>query len=464
MVLPASHAAETDVAAIMWRIADIALVTPRPGITIGDREAALRTEQEVGMDEPRSPPDAALPLPDGLQLTAMDPTFRDCPHVVLDRLRSAAPVHADTAFGRWFMTRFDDIKAVVSDRRLSVDPRKAPAGSYSRRLLIGDAPVEAVELSMLHLDDPDHKRIRSLVTQAFNQRAVDTAEPRIRAIAARLLDAVAGREAFDVIADYAAPLPIIVIAEMLGVEDADLAQFKRWSDAQAQIFNPARTPEQSAALTEADQGLHDYIMRMIALRREQPRRDIVSGLVAAQEAGDRLTEREIAITCNLLLVAGNLTTTDLIGNTVLALLRHPAELAKLRAQPGLVPQVVEEVLRYDPPVAQTTRIATAPLLFGGTAIKPGQAITVSLLAASHDPALHTDPHRFDISRNDTTHLAFGGGVHYCLGAQLARAEARVAIAQLLDRFATLRLDPAHDVVRKRAPVFNGLQALWVRVD
>ena len=419
------------------------------------------------IDDAERVPQAAVvepPLPSGLQLTAMDPTFRDCPHVALDRLRSAAPVHQDVQFARWFLTRFEDIKTVVSSRGLSVDPRKTLPGSYSRRLLIGDAPVETVELSMLHLDDPDHKRIRGLVTQAFNQRAVDATEPRIQAIAEQLLGAAAARAVFDIIADYASPLPIMVIAEMLGVDDAELARFKHWSDAQAQIFNPARTPEQTAALNDSGQELDDYFLRMIEYRRRNPGRDIISGLVAAQADGDRLTEREIVITCNLLLVAGNLTTTDLIGNGVLALLRHPDQLAKLQAQPSLVPQAIEEILRYDPPVAQTTRIATSVLTIGDATVQPGEPITLSLPAASHDPALHDDPHRFDIERADTTHLAFGGGVHYCLGAPLARAEARIAIAALLWRFPRLSLDPAQNVVRKRVPVFSGVEALWVRVD
>ena len=418
-------------------------------------------------NDPQSVPNAATvepSLPSGLQLTAMDPTFSECPHVPLDRLRAAAPVHRDRQFARWFLTRFEDIKTVVSSRGLSVDPRKTLPGSYSRRLLIGDAPVETVALSMLHLDDPDHKRIRGLVTQAFNQRAVDATEPRIQAIAGQLLDAAAARGAFDLIADYASPLPIMVIAEMLGVDAADLAQFKLWSDAQAQVLNPARTPEQAAALQDSSQALKDYFLRMIEYRRRNPGGDIISGLAAAQADGDRLTESEIVITCNLLLVAGNLTTTDLIGNGVLALLRHPDQLAKLQAQPALMPQAIEEILRYDPPVAQTTRIATSPLTIGGATVQTGEPITLSLLAASHDPALHNDPHRFDIARTDTTHLSFGGGVHYCLGAPLARAEARVAITTLLRRFPHLRLDAAHDVVRKRLPVFNGVEALWVRVE
>ena len=185
-------------------------------------------------------------------------------------------------------------------------------------------------------------------------------------------------------------------------------------------------------------------------------------LVDAEEAGDRLSAREIVITCRLLLVAGNLTTTDLIGNGVLALLRHPDQLAKLCARPELMPNAVEEMLRYDPPVAQAGRFALKPLQVGGEEVQAGQAMICSLLAAGHDPGWHSDPHRFDIERADTTHLAFGGGAHYCLGAPLARAEAQIAIAALFERFPRLRLDPQHAIEHKRAPVFNGLEALWVR--
>jgi hypothetical protein len=174
-----------------------------------------------------------------------------------------------------------------------------------------------------------------------------------------------------------------------------------------------------------------------------------------------LSAQEIVITCNLLLVAGNLTTTDLIGNGVLALLRNPDQLAKLCAHPELVPNAVEEMLRYDPPAVQVGRFALEPLEIGGKEVHAGQAMTCSLLAAGHDPARHPDPHRFDIERADTTHLAFGGGAHFCLGAPLARAEAQIAIAALLERFPRLRLDPQHAIEHKRAPVFNGLKALRV---
>jgi cytochrome P450 len=400
-------------------------------------------------------------LPTGLQLTALDPVFREHPHDYLNRLRAEDPVHLDAALGRLFLTRLEDMKAVLADRSLSVDPRKAP-DTPRRRAMMGDVPPEAFQPSMLQLDDPDHKRLRGLVSQAFNQRSADAWRPRIREIADALLDALAGRDLFDVIAEYASPLPIVVIAEMLGVDPGDMPQFKRWSDARAHLFNPARTSEQTEALTAAGPELQDYFAHAIDARRGRAGADLISMLVDAEEAGDRLSAREIVSTCNLLLVAGNLTTTDLIGNGVLALLRCPDQLAKLCALPEVVPNAVEEMLRYDPPVAQAGRFALEPLQIGGSAVQPGQAMTCSLLAAGHDPARHSEPHRFDIERADTTHLAFGGGAHYCLGAPLARAEAQIAIAALFERFPRLRLDPQHTIEHKRAPVFNGLEALWVR--
>jgi cytochrome P450 len=353
------------------------------------------------------------------------------------------------------------MRAVLADRSLSKDPRKAP-DTPRRRASRGDMPLEALEPSMLNLDDPDHKRLRGLVSQAFNQRSVDTWRPRIRAIAEALLDALADRGSFDVIAEFAAPLPIIVIAEMLGVDPGDMPQFKHWSDARAQIFNPVRSPEQTVELRAAGQELNDYFARAIGTRRGRRGDDLISMLVAAEEAGDRLSAREIVITCNLLLIAGNLTTTDLIGNGVLALLRHPDQLAKLCTHAELMPNAVEEMLRYDPPVVQVGRFVLEPREIVGKKVHAGQAMMCSLLAAGHDPARYSNPHGFDIERADTTHLAFGGGAHYCLGAPLARAEAQIAIAALFERFPRLRLDPQYAVEHKRAPVFNGLEALWVR--
>ncbi len=400
-------------------------------------------------------------VPSGLALTALNPVFRDHPHAVLAQLRAAEPVHRDRQFDRVVLTRYEDVRAVTADRTLAVNPTKARPGSFSR-VVLGIDRAEGFEPSMLHQDDPDHKRLRGLVSQAFNQRSIDAFRPRIREIAEQLLDAVAGREAFDVIADYAAPLPTIVIAEMLGVDPGDQAEFKRWSDALVHSFNPLRTPAQTAALEEGSQSLAGYFQRAVDARRTQRGADLVSALVAAEEDGERLSEREILVTCNLLLAAGNVTTTDLMGNGVLALLHHPAELAKLRANPELARNAVEEMLRFDPPVVQTGRITTAPRAIDGMQLDAGETITASLLAAGRDPAAHAEPDRFDIERKDPRHLSFGGGLHFCLGAPLARAEAQIGIPLLFDRFPALRLDPDHAVVRKAAPVFNGLDALWVR--
>ena len=401
------------------------------------------------------------PLPSGLRLTPLDPVFRERPHEYLDRLRAEDPVHRDTELGRVFFTRFEDVKAIVGNRALYVDPRKAPPGSYHRRT--AGAALSERQPSMLSLDDPDHRRIRGLVSQAFNQRSVEAFRPRIRAIASALLDEVEGQESFDVIADYAAPLPTIVIAEMLGVDPGEQAQFKQWSDGLVLSLSPRRTAEQDAALHVASDALDAFFKNQIAQRREQRRGDLIGAMVAAEEEGARLTQDEIITTCNLLLVAGNVTTTDLIGNAVFALLRHPDQLALLRRQPELIRNAVEEVLRWDPPVAQTSRLTLDEMQVGGVTVHPGDSLVTSLLAAGRDPAAHAEPHRFDIQRADTSHFAFGGGAHHCLGAPLARAEAQIALDVLLNRCPEIALDPAHSVEHKRAPPFNGLAELWVRV-
>ena len=402
------------------------------------------------------------PLPSGLALSGLHPDFREQPHKVLDRLRQEEPVHRDRQFDRVFLSRYEDVRAVTSDREFLVDPRKARPTAFSRMVMLRGGSDQPFEPSMLHLDDPDHKRLRGLVSKAFNQRAIEAFRPRIQAVGERLLDAVAGQPQFDVIADYAAPLPTIVIAEMLGVDPADQGDFKRWSDALLHTFNPQPTPEQKSTLQWGQQNLIGYFKAAVDARRANRGDDLISALVAAEEDGQRLSEKDIITTCNLLLVAGNMTTTDLIGNGVLALLRHPEQLRKLREQPELARNAVEEMLRYDPPVAQTSRITPAPREIDGVKLEAGESVTLSLLAAAHDPSAHENPEKFDIERADPRHLSFGGGLHFCLGAPLARAEAQIAIPLLFERFPELRLDPDAPVIRKEAAVFNGFEALWVR--
>jgi hypothetical protein len=398
------------------------------------------------------------PFPTGIALTALDPTFRERPHEHLDHLREIEPVHLDREFDRVVLTRADDISAVLNDRTLGKDPRKSRPGSFSRVQLGVDGNFQP---SLLHMDDPDHKRLRDLVSKAFNQRSVDAMRPRIAEIANRLLHDIPEPSRFDVIEEYANPLPTFVIAEILGVDGPDQEDFKLWSDAQVHLFNPSRTDEQLASLKWGREALNSYFAEAVSKRRKNRGTDLISTLIAAEEEGGQLSEPEIISTCQLLLVAGNVTTTDLLGNGVLALLRHPDELAKLRKQPELARNAVEEVLRYDSSVAEANRVTTKSMQIDGVTIAAGQTIVSSLLAANYDPSRHPNPHKFDIERTDKRHHSFGGGAHFCLGAPLARAEAQIALPLIFTTFPNLRLMPGHTPLRKSLPDFNGLESLWV---
>jgi cytochrome P450 len=405
--------------------------------------------------------ESKCPVPSGLALTALDPEFRENPSGPLAVLRAEEPVHKDRDFDRVVLTRAKDVAATLNDRTLAVDPRKSRPGSASWVQFRVD---KGFRPTMLHLDDPDHKRLRSLVAKAFNAQSIEAMRGRIKEIADRLLDAVEGQSSFDVVDAYSKPLPTIVIATMLGVNESDQGNFKRWSDDRAHIFNPKRTPEQQAAVDRAQEEFTNYLLNVIEERRKNRSSDLVSNLLNAEEDGDRLTVPEIVSTCHILLIAGNLTTTDLLSNGVLTLLRHPDQLAMIREEPELINAAVEEILRYAPPVTQMERIPLEARTIDGVTVEPGQTISNSLLAANHDPALHADPDVFDINRADKSHYSFGGGMHFCIGAPLARAEAQIGLWTLFARFPSLRLHPNRPPVRKALPTFNGLDSLWVECD
>src|SRR5581483_10936955 len=408
-----------------------------------------------------APETHAPEVPTGIALTTLDPTFRADPYPVLDALRAREPVPRDEVLHRWVLTRHDDVDTILRDRRHSVDPRKAAPGSFEAMFLLGEENRDR-EPSMLFADPPYHTRLRGLVTKAFSAKAVEAMAPRIRQIVDELLDAAGGE--FDLIAAFAGPLPTIVIAEILGVDPADRGDFKRWSDTVVQGFNPMLTEEQRAQMEQAAQALQAYFRRAIAARRAAPRDDLISSFVAVEEGGDRLTEDEIVTMCGLLLTAGNVTTTDLIGNGVYALLRNPEELRKLQQDPSLIKNAVEEMLRYDSPVTQSGRTPLEPIEIGGCAVAPGESVTPVLAAANHDPAIYPDPHRFDITRADTHHHSFGGGIHFCLGAPLARPEAQIGVGALVARFPNLRLADAGAPEWRNVPSFRGLVRLPVRVS
>ena len=401
--------------------------------------------------------DEATDLPTGSQLTALDEAFRRDPHAILDRLRGRDPVHRDEELNRWFITDHDLVREILRAKDFCVDARKALENSFARQIA-GEGP-DAEAPSMLGLDDPDHRRLRSFVSRAFSPNVVVALRPKVTQVVDQVLDPLRGRTSFDVIGDYASPIPFRVLAGMLGVEAADQANFRDWAECKVQAFDPLRSGETAARIKQADAQLREYFRHAIAERRLAARSDIISDLVQANERGETLSEDEIVTMCNLLIVAGIVTTTDLIGNGVLALLHHPEQCGKLRQRPDLIAGAVEEMLRFDSPVIQTGRIATRDLRIGERCIRKGESISLSLGAANHDPKVFSHPHRFDIEREDVHHHSFGGGVHLCLGAALARLQAQIAIDRLLQAFPSLRL--AAEPVRRRLPVLHGCEKLMV---
>ena len=400
-----------------------------------------------------------------LALTPLNPAFRENPHALLDPLRADHPVLRDEAVGSFMLTRYEDVRRVLTDLTLGRDPIKAESAAVMARR-VREQSIEGIAdrgMSILLMDDPDHARIRGPLAQALYRR-VASGRADVERIVDGALDALADRAGFDLMADVALPIPIDVIAAILGVDHARLGDFRDWSEGVIQSLNPLRTPEQTAHLVRASNALNSYMASLMAARRAAPADDLVSDMVRLQEGGEPLTDREITSNLGALLVAGNLTTTDLIGNAVRLFLTHPAELVKLRADPGLIAAAVEETLRYEPPVDITGRIASHEIEVGGCSIKATQAIVLSLRAANRDPATFEDPHRFDITRKKSPHVAFGGGAHICIGAPLARLEAQVALARLFDRFPKLRLaDPAAAPQWRTLPFFRGLERLDVLV-
>lgn len=301
--------------------------------------------------------------------------------------------------------------------------------------------------SFLSLDPPDHTRLRRLVAKAFTPRVIAALEPKIRALVTELFGVFAANGRFDVVGELAYPLPVRIISELLGVPTADHEQFEGWSKLLVRGLDPAMAitdADEAASIMAAQNELTEYFHRLIAVRRATPGDDLLSRLIAIEEQGDQLTEPELVSTCVLLLVAGHETTANLIANGILALLRHPDQLAALRAEPALINGTVEEVLRYDPPVQLTTRVVRQPTTFGtptGAVVAPTDGVLLLLLAAANrDPAVFDDPDRFDITRDAHQHLSFAAGPHFCLGAGLARLEASVALSTFADRVVEPVLD------------------------
>lgn len=401
-------------------------------------------------------------VPTGLELTALHEDFRANPYPILDVLREKEPMHRDQLLQRWFVTDHDVVREIIRAKDFAVNPAtvgvpEPPAPAWLEEI-VGDRERKP---SILGLDDPDHKRLRGLVSKAFTPRAVADFRPRIEEIVDQVLEPLLDKQEFDLIGEFSGPIPTIVIAEMLGVDSADQAQFKTWSDTVVSTFNPLLPEDESKHAMRTSEKLRDYFFHEIAKRRETPSDDLIMAMMRAQEGGDHLADDEIVTMCDLLIIAGNVTTTDLIGNGMLALMQNPAQMQKLRDDPALIENAVEEMLRFDTPVVMTGRFATGEKEFLGEKVKRGDRFNPSLAAANHDPSIYPDPHKFDIERADTHHHSFGGGVHHCLGAPLARLEAQVAINKLLVAFPVLEL-AEEQVQRRKLPVFQGCERLLVR--
>ena len=377
------------------------------------------------------------------------------PYLAYAALRDKGQAHRSRLLNAWIFGRYRDVDVILRDwQRFSNNGSKA--ATPGKRTVMPDPGTP----SMLSLDPPDHRRLRSLVSKAFTPRAIDALEPHIRSLMHELLDGIEDLSGFDLMEAVAKPLPVIVIAEMLGVPPEDRARFRGWSDRRARILEPTIGAEEREDAVRAADALDAYFAPIVEERRADPQDDILSGLAQAEEEGDRLDEREMLTMLRLLLIAGNETTVNLIGNGMLALLRHPEQLQRLRDDPSLIPSAVEELLRYDSPVQLDLRRVVEDCDVNGFPVKRGDDIVLLIGGANRDPEQFEDPDGLDVGRSESSHISFGRGIHACIGAPLARLEARIAIEVLLERFSSIRLSGPPPRFRGSI-VLRGLESLPV---
>ena len=424
------------------------------------------------MDKPpddKSPDANGAHIPSLFELTPMNPNFAEDPHALLDTLREKCPVYRDKNAGVFILTRHADVRGVLSDTTMWRGPDRAEEAAVVTRALLGSRPEglnvseEEERSGILLMDEPDHMRIREPFAKALYKR-VAKSKVKVEGVVGEWLDAIGDAKSFDAMDKFALRVPVDVIARLLGVDNARLPEFREWSEGAILGLNPFRTPEQTEFYVRARNALSAYMRELMDARRKAPQDDLATDMVTLQAEGAELTDGEISNNLQGLLIGGNLTTTDLIGNAIWLFLTHPNELAKLKADPSLINNAVEEVLRYESPVDITGRIAPREMEVGGCPMHARQSMFLSLRGANRDPDAFPDPHRFDIARKDAPHVAFGGGLHLCIGSPLARMEAQIALLSFFARYPDVRLaDPAMKPQWRNTPFFRGLAELKVAV-
>jgi cytochrome P450 len=384
------------------------------------------------------------------------------PYPIFARMRDEDPCHWSPRLRSWVLTRYSDVKGMcldkdgVSSDRLRPYFASLPGAEVSR---IADI-IRYLSLWMVFKDPPEHTRLRRLTGKVFSTRAMQAMRPKVEQIAEHLLDAIDGRDQFDVLADYAGPLPCLVIMAMLGVPTEDLAELKRMSDEIALFIGSSRTsPEKYDTAEAATREMAAFFLRLIADRRQEPRDDALSELVHLRDGDDAFSEDELVATCILMLFAGHETTTNHIANGMLSLMSFPGEMQRLRTDPGLAAAAVEELLRHDGPSGAQVRVVKQVQQLHGKTLEPGQRVFMMLNAANRDPQAYPEPDRLDLTRDGVPHLSFGFGTHICLGFPLARTEGAVALPALVRRYS--RLEPTTEPEWINSLVFRGMKALPV---
>jgi pimeloyl-[acyl-carrier protein] synthase len=380
---------------------------------------------------------------EAVRFNPLHPRIHADPYPTYRAMRETDPVHWHDGLHLWFLSRYVDVAAVLRDDRFS-----------------SEEALEARQLgrSLLFIDPPDHTRLRALVSRAFTPRRVEGLRPVVTGLVTDLLDRAewaAGR--LELISDFAYPLPVAVIAELLGVPREDRDRFRGWSDDLVNSVEPVISDDALERIRTAGRELSSYVSEIADERRHQPGDDLLSALVELHEHSEALSHGELLAMCRLLLVAGHVTTSNLLGSGVLALLQNPGQLTKLRADPRLIAAAVEELLRFTSPIQFIGRRALEHVEIGGRSIQKGQLVAAMVGAANRDPEVFADPEALDLARDPNPHIAFGRGIHFCLGAPLARLEGRIAIGELVKRFPNLRL--AGEPELRPTVVLRGLERL-----